>query len=74
MLKEMTRSRLIQIWFSAVVLIVVAGLALGVNVTGGTWTLLAGLCLVPPAMVLMLWPGVQPPTAADVLHGIDRRR
>ena len=74
MLKDMTRSRLIQIWFGAVALIVVASLALGAAVTIGTGALLLALCLVPPAIVLMLWPGVPTPTIAEVLHDAERSR
>jgi hypothetical protein len=73
MLKDMTRSRLLQIWFAAVALVVVAVIALGAGVTIGTGAMLLALCLIPPAIVLLLWPGVQPPTVADVLHGVDRR-
>ena len=73
MLKDMTRSRLIQIWFAAIALVVVAGVAFGAAVTVGTGAVLLALCLVPPLIVLMLWPGVQAPTVAEVLHGADRR-
>lgn len=73
MLKNMTRSGLIQVWFGAVVLAVVAGVAVGASVTVGTGAVLLGLSLVPPTIVLLLWPGVQAPTAADVLYGPDRR-
>ncbi len=76
MRQDMTRSRLIQVWFAAVALIVVAGIALGAAVTIGTGAMLLGLCLVPPMIILMLWPGVQTPTIAQVLHdtraGVDR--
>ena len=74
MMKDMTRSRLIQVWFAAMALIVVASVALGATVTIGTWAMLLALCLVPPAIVLMLWPGVQTPTIAEVLHDADRSR
>jgi hypothetical protein len=73
MLKDMTRSRLIQVWFAAVALVVVAGVAFGAAVTVSTGAMLLALSLVPPAIVLMLWPGVQALTAADVVHGRDRR-
>ena len=73
MLKDMTRSRLIQVWFAAVALVVVAGVAFGAAVTVSTGAMLLALSLVPPAIVLLLWPGVQPLTAADVVHGRDRR-
>jgi hypothetical protein len=68
----MTRSRLIQVWFTAVVLGVLAGIALGASVTIATGVVLLALSLVPPAIVLMLWPGAQAPTAAEVLR-VDRR-
>jgi hypothetical protein len=69
MLKDMTRSKLLQIWFTAVVLIAVAAFAMGVTVTLGTGALLLGFSVVPPAVVLMLWHRAQPPTAAEVLRG-----
>lgn len=73
MLKDITRSRLIQVWFAGVALVVVAGVAFGATVTVSTGAMLLALSLVPPAIVLLLWPGVQPLTAADVVHGRDRR-
>ena len=73
MLKDMTRVRLIQIWFAAVVLVAVILFAFGVSVTLATAAVLVTLCLVPPVMTLMLWPGAQPPTAGDVLSGRERR-
>jgi hypothetical protein len=71
--KHMTRSRLIQIWFAAVALVVVAALALGAAVTVSTGAMWLALALVPAVVVLLLWPGVQPPTASEVIHGTDRR-
>ena len=73
MLKEMTRSRLIDVWFAAVLLVVVAGIALGVSVAVSTGAMLLTLSLVPPAIVLLLWPVVRPVTASEVLHGAARR-
>jgi len=61
------------VWLAATVLIVVAGIALGVSVTVGTAALLLALSLVPVAIVFLLWPGDQSQTAADVLYGADRR-
>jgi hypothetical protein len=74
MLKDMTRSRLIQVWFAAVLLIVVAAMAFGLSVTVSTGAMLLVLSLVPPSIVLLLWPGVQPLTASEVLHGAARDR
>jgi hypothetical protein len=72
-MKAMTRTKLIQIWLAAVALVVAASFAFGMVVTVGTGAMLLALCLVPPTIVLFLWPGVPPPTAAEVLHGVDRR-
>jgi hypothetical protein len=74
MRKNITRSRLIQIWFAAMALVIVAGIALGAAVTIGTGAMLLALCLVPPAIILLLWPGVQTPTIAEVLHDAERNR
>jgi len=73
MLTDMTRSRLIQIWFTAVALVTVAAFALGASISMGTGLMLLVLCFVPPAIVLKLWPGRQPQTAAEVLRGSERR-
>jgi len=72
MLKNMTRTRLIQIWFTAMLLVVVAAIAVGARMTVGTGAMLLALCLVPPAIILALWPGVQPPTASEILHDTKR--
>ncbi len=68
----MTRIRLLQVWFAAVALAVIGVVAFGVTVTVGTGAMLLVLSLVPAAIVLLLWPGVQPRTAADVLYDRDR--
>jgi hypothetical protein len=73
MLIDVTRSRSIQVWFAAVALIVAASVVLGASVTVGTAAVLMALCLAPPAIILMLWPGAQSATVADVIHGADRR-
>jgi hypothetical protein len=74
MLNDMTRSKVIQVWFVAVALVVAAAVAFGASMTVGTGVMLLALCLVPPALVVALWPVDQPPTAAEVLHDTDLRR
>lgn len=73
MLQDMTRSKAIQIWFAVVALIVVAGFAFGASTTIGTGVLLGALCLVPPAIILAVWPAVRPQTVAEVLHDAEGR-
>jgi hypothetical protein len=73
MLKDMTRSRSIQVWFAAVALVVVAAAELGASVTVGTGAVLMTLCLVPPAAILMLWLCIESPTVAEAIRSADRR-
>jgi hypothetical protein len=69
-----TRSNVLQTWYAAVVLFVIVGMVLGVTLTVGRGALLLALCAVPPGILVMLWPGLQPPTAANVLYSRERRR
>jgi hypothetical protein len=73
MFRDVTRSKLIQMWFVAISLVVVAAVTLGTTLTVGTGAALLAFALVPPAVLFALWPKVQPMTASDVLHGRDRR-
>jgi len=73
MLNDFTRARLIQVWLALVGLVVTAGYAVGATVTVGTAALLFVLCLVPPAMTMILWPDEQPQTADETFRGNDRR-
>jgi hypothetical protein len=73
MLKKITRAKAIQIWFVAIVLVAAAAAARGVNVTAETAATLGALCLIPPAIMLMLWPRDLTATAGDVIRGIDRQ-
>jgi predicted cobalt transporter CbtA len=73
MFSNVTRSRLLQIWFTAAALVVAAGIALGVSVTITTGAILLALCLVAPAIVLKLWPDMPSQTIAEVLHDTERR-
>jgi len=68
---HMTRSRLIQMWFALVVFVVVASVASGATVTVSTAVMLFALAMAPAVLVLALWPGVQPPTASEVIHAPD---
>jgi hypothetical protein len=73
MLRDVTRSRLIQVWFVAIALVAAGVVAFGPAVALGTGAMLFVVSLVPPAILLALWPEAQSPTASDILHGTDRR-
>ena len=70
---RVTRSKVIQVWFAAVLLVAVAGFALGFTVTMGTAALLLAMCLVPPAVVLMLWPSDNASTLAESIRDARAR-
>jgi len=73
MVTDMTRSRVIQVWFAAIALVVFAGIALGASVSISTGAILLALCLVFPAIILKLWPATQPQTIAEVIRDAEHR-
>lgn len=58
-------------WFAVMTVSAAVGVVLGVTMTLGTGAMLLALILVPVVIVVMLWPGVQPRTAAEVLYDRD---
>ena len=70
---HVTRSRVIQVWFAVVVLVAVVGIALGITVTIGTAALLLAMCLVPPAVAVMLWPSDRASTMAEAIQDAKSR-
>ena len=64
----MTRTKVIQTWFAAVLLLAVAALVLGPSMTIGTAALLLAMCLVPPVVVFMLWPSEKAATLAETIR------
>jgi len=71
MLNDLTRSKVIRIWFVTVALVIAAALVYGVTLTIGRWGLVLAMCLVPPVMVYMLWSG--PPTQSMKEMLYDKR-
>ena len=74
MLRNMTRSRSIQIWFAAVALVGAAVLAYGVNFALWTWAVILAVCLVPPTFLLMLWNDGQARSTAEVIYDTEQER
>jgi hypothetical protein len=73
MLSHLTRKNLILGWF----VIVSSALILTIVLRGSLSVLavieLVALSLIPPAILLMLWRGIDPTTASEVMHGTERR-
>ena len=67
MLTGISRTRLVGFWFAAVAVIIAWVVATGVNVAISTAALLLTMCLVPPALMLLVWRGTPPPTVGERL-------
>lgn len=71
MFNRMTRFQIIQTWFATVAIVAAIALNFGGAPTLFTSATLLALSFVPPAILLILWRGVQPSPVAEV---IDRRQ
>jgi hypothetical protein len=72
MLKEISRTRLVGFWFTAVAVIIASVVAMGANVDLSTTAFLLALSVVPPAIMLMVWRGAPPPTVGEILYSANR--
>jgi hypothetical protein len=72
MLNDITRTRLVGLWFAAVALVIAFVVALGVKVGVSTTALLLTLSLVPPGIVLALWRGAPPETVGEILYAANK--
>lgn len=68
----LTRAGVIQVWFAGVIFVIVACIVFDVVSTMAAIGSILAVSLVPPIILLVLWPGVQLPTAHDVLHSARR--
>ena len=73
MSRSVNRRIVIGVWLAVLVAVAGAGALSGVSITIGTSALWLFACVVPPAVMLMIRRGAQPPTVAQVLHAVDRR-
>ena len=73
MVKDITRNRLVGLWFAAVAVIIATVIVTGVHVGVSTTALLIALSIVPPGIMLALWPAAPPPTVAEILYAANTR-
>jgi hypothetical protein len=71
MLTEVSRVRLVGVWCAAVLVIGACGVVLGMPITLGYAGLLLVLCVVPPAVMLLVWGGPRQQTVAEMLYSVD---
>jgi hypothetical protein len=73
MSRSINRRTVIGVWFAVLVAVAGAGALSGVSITIGISALWFVACVVPPAVMLMVWRGAPPPTVAEILHAVNRR-
>ena len=73
-MKEISRTRLVGFWFAAVAVIIAWVVGTGVNIAISTAAFLLTMCLVPPAIMLLLWRGAPPPTVGELLYSVNTRK
>ena len=72
MLKDISRTRVAGAWCAAVTVIGACSVVAGAALTIGTAELFLATCLVPPAVMLLIWRGAPPATVAEVLYTANR--
>ena len=72
MLKNMSRGRLAGMWVAGVIVVAAVSIVTGTRVTVSNGELWLVACLVPPAIMLLVWPASQPPSVAELLHSVNR--
>ena len=68
MSRSINRRTVIGVWFAVLVAVAGAGTLSGVSITISTIALWFVACVVPPAVMLLIWRGAPPPTVAEILH------
>jgi len=74
MVKNIARNRLLGLWFASVAVIIATVIVTGVHVHIATTALLLLLSIVPPGIILALWPAAPPPTIGEILYAVNTRR
>jgi hypothetical protein len=74
MLKDVSRGQWIGAWFATVAVAIASSVVVGATVTLSSVALLVAMSVVPPAIVLLVWRGAPPATAAEVLYAVDEPR
>jgi hypothetical protein len=67
------RGRAVGWWIGILAAVAIGGAWSGVSVTMGTAAFLVCACVVPPAVMLLVWQGAPKPTVAEILCAVDRR-
>ena len=64
---------LVCAWVALLIAVAGAAAVSGLPITAGLGGLWLAACVVPPAVMLLVWRGAPPPTMAEILYAVDRR-
>lgn len=67
------RTTAIAVWAGTVAVVALCSALLGASLAVGSGVFLLLVCLVPPAVMLMVWHGAPTPTVSEILHADDRQ-
>jgi hypothetical protein len=73
MFRSMNRRVTIGVWFALLLAVAGVGLLSGAPITVRSSAFWFCVCSVPPAVMLMLWRGAPPLTAAQVIRTVDQQ-
>ena len=73
MFQSITRPIAIGIWFALLLLAAAVFEVVGMPMTAAASSLWVAACVVPPAILLMVWRGAPPQTVAEVLQSVDHQ-
>lgn len=73
MFRSMNRRVAICVWFALLLAVAGVGLLSGAPITMRSGAFWFFVCCVPPAVMLMMWHGAPPLTAAEVIHAVDHK-
>ena len=71
MLMNLSRLRLVGWWCAAVTVIGAYAVVAGGDLTISNGELWLVACLIPPAVMLLVWQGARPMTVAELLHAVN---
>ena len=69
--QNMSRMSLVGAWCAGVCVAGAVSVVAGAAITSGNAELWLAACVVPPAVMLLVWRGAPPQTVAEVLYAVD---
>ena len=72
MLKSISRARSVGVWCAAVIVMAASSVLGGAAITANNSELWLAACVLPPAIMLLVWRGAPPVTVAELLHSVNR--